>query len=279
MLDLHAAYDGTGSTSLADAATIAVGGDGAVVKGVPIISAPRVATLIAWGAIAVAVADGPKELKLQSNDLNDPANGSDWKPGGTSLTFMTPHLMESLPFVSAARKISYAQKATAGITPFWLDHYEPRDARAQCVLGSKLPPNRGVYSQAFGGALTAGAWGTVAFAPASNLPAGRYALLGFWASALTLGALFRFQHADFGVCQPGCAAVDLFTTAATLTGLSGDEIALSPGYQFVAFGEITGKPQCPVFRAGPNGSGLTIWCCDCTADTPTVVLNLAYIGP
>jgi hypothetical protein len=96
---------------------------------------------------------------------------------------------------------------------------------------------------------------------------------------LTNVAAVRFQHADFGSVQPGCIGADLFTTSLTDSNLSGDQIMMKEqGSQFVRFGELIKTGACPVFRAGPNGTGLTIWVFDLTADTPTVILNLAYLG-
>jgi hypothetical protein len=279
MLDLHVLYDATGSTTLFQPKTIPAN-DGAVVAGVPLITATKVATLAMWGAVGLSVATGIKQASMTSNDLNDPNNTNNWKPSGTSLNIMTPHFMESLSYATAARVVQAAQKGIGLIFTFQVDHYEPKDARAVCVPGSYFPAARGLYSQLFGGALTAGAWGSQGFAPTYNLPAGRYALLGFQASALTNVAAVRFQHADFGVCQPGCIAADFFTTATTITGVSSDDIAMNSQYnQFVQLSQYTGKPQCPVFRAGPNGTGLNIGVFDLTADTPTIVLNLAFLGP
>jgi len=280
MLDLHALADGTGSTSLIRPITIP-SGDGQVVAGVPMLGTPGRAVLVAWGAIGLASANGPKEVALKSNDLNDPPNFSDWKPGGTSLApYCSPHLMERLPYISAARGVYAAQKAAGLELTFTIDHYQPGDVRATGVIqGSRFPARRGLYSQAFGGALTAQAWGSVGLTPTYNLPAGRYAILGFTVSAITNVALIRFSHADFGVAKPGCMGVDKFVLSTTLGIIAGDELLSTCDLiQFVRLSEILGQPQCPVFSAGPNGTGLAIECLDNTADTPTVVLNLAYLG-
>lgn len=278
MLDLHVLYDGTGSTSLIQPATIPAN-DGATVAGVPIVSAPRVATLVGWGAITLAAANGIKQVKLESNDLHDPSNGSSWLPTGTSLVIASPVQTERMAYVTAARVVKVSQKAAGLVMTYTIDHYEPGAVRAACIVGDRLPPNRGLYSQVFGGALTAQTWGSVGFAPTYNLPAGRYAILGFAASALTTFALFRFQHSDFGSCSPGLPAADYFTTASTLTASAGGGLMNTDQlWQFVRYSELTRAPQCPVFRAGPNGTGLNIHCIDNTADTPSVILNLAYLG-
>lgn len=278
MLDLHVLSSSAGSTSLIQPATIP-SNDGQVVAGVPIISDPGKALLIAWGAVAIDATKAPKQASLNSNDLNDPPNGSVWTPVGASLAISTPHLMERLLYRTAARVVKVAQKAAGAEFSFTIDHYDAGMTGTICVRGDYAPPGRGIYSQAFGGALTSLAWGTQVFTPTYNLPTGRYAILGAWVSGLTNVAAIRFQHADFKTCQPGFLVADKFTSATTVTGLSGDELLLvRDGSQFVRLSEITGQPQCPVFSAGPNGTGLTIWCMDCTADTPTVILNLAKVG-
>jgi hypothetical protein len=192
---------------------------------------------------------------------------------------MTPQFMEALAYASAARVVQVSQKAAGLVFAFLVDHYENADARANTIAGSFWPAARGLYSQLFTGALTAGAWGSQAFTPTYNLPSGKYAILGFEASALTNVAAVRFQHADFGVCQPGCVTADFFTSALTASNVSSDDLTMNAQfYQFVQMSLVTGKPQCPVFRAGPNGTGLNIGVFDLTADTPTIALNLAYLG-
>jgi len=279
MLDLHVNYSSAGSGTLAQPATIPAN-DGQVLAGVPMITTPKAATLLAWGGVAInGAADAIKEAQLTSNDLNDPANGSTWLPSGTSLVVTTPHFTELLIYQTASRVIKLAQKAAAACFTYTLDHYADSIVRASTIKGDRTPMQRGIYSQLFGQAVTAGAWSTQIFTPATNLPQGRYAILGFWVNALTNVAAVRFQHADFGSVQPGCIGADLFTTGLNDTNLSGDEIMMkSQGVQFVRFGELLKAGACPVFRAGPNGTGLTIWCFDLTADTPTVILNLAYLG-
>ena len=278
MLDLHVLYDATGSTSLIQPKTIP-SGDGATAAGVPILTDPGKAKLIAWGAVGITATAAIKAAKLISNDLNDTNNGQYWLPSGTVINIMTPHFIEGLDYKTAARQVFAAQKAAGLEFTFTIDHYDPSQVRARTIMGGYLPPARGMYSQVFGGALTAQAWGSVAFAPTYNLPAGAYAILGFWVTGLTNVAALRFQHSDFGAAAPGCIAVDQVVVGGTLPALAFDRILIErQGYQFVAFSEITGQPQCPVFRAGPNGTGLNVWAFDNTADTPTVILNLAFLG-
>jgi len=277
-LDLHVNYNGTGSVSLIQPAVVPAN-DGQVLSGVPMITTPKLATLVAWGVVSLAAANAVKEAQLSSNDLNDPANAQTWLPSGTSLAIMSPHFFEWLNYQTAARVIKLSQKAAGLEFSFTIDHYSDAVVRSSTVKADRIPQNRGIYSQLFGGALTAGAWGTQVFNPTTNLPGGRYALLGFWASSLTNVAAVRFQHADFGSVMPGCIAADYFTSTLTNSNVSADPIVLNQqGNQFVRFGEILRVGAAPVFRAGPNGTGLTIWVFDLTADTPTIILNLAFIG-
>ena len=83
--------------------------------------------------MGITAADAIKEAKLTSNDLNDPVNGSDFKISGTAIDIMTPHLFEQLPYQTAARQISLAQKAAGNEFSFLIDHYSPQEERAPWV--------------------------------------------------------------------------------------------------------------------------------------------------
>ena len=278
MLDLHVLYLSGGNVNLTSVNTIPAS-DGQVVAGVPLLTSPRVATLAAWGGVGITAADAIKEAKLTSNDLNDPVNGSDFKISGTAIDIMTPHLFEQLPYQTAARQISLAQKAAGNEFSFLIDHYSPQEARALGVFkGSRTPAMRNIYSQLFGGAVTANVWSTQTFTPPQNLPAGKYAILGAWVTNITNVMALRFQHSDFGMCQPGFIIPDSCVVSQYPGALANDEMQFYQGIQFVHIGEMLGVPECPVFRAGPNGTGLTIWAFDLTADTPTVILNLVFLG-
>ena len=50
------------------------------------------------------------------------------------------------------------------------------------------------------------------------------------------------------------------------------------GYQFAAMSDILGIPCCPTFNITAQGTGLTLWAGDITADTPIVNLNLVKVG-
>ena len=195
-LDFHALYSAGGSTSLIVPSTIPAA-DGAAVAGVPQLTSPGIAELIAWGSVGVDATKAIKEVALQSGDLNDPANQSIWLPTGTSLAIMSPHMMERLPYVSAARVVQSAQKAAGAEFTYTIDNYK-KGVGSGNIRGAYASSKRGLYSQTFSGALTAGAWGTQAFTPSRNLPSGQYAILGFTISSIANVAAIRFQHSDFG---------------------------------------------------------------------------------
>jgi hypothetical protein len=262
MLDLHALYDSTGSTTLANA-TVIPALDGQTSKGVPI--APD-AVLKGWG-VFTTIADTLKECKMISQDQVDSINGEDWNVGAAGVLGIA-HFPSHLPYKSGGRAISYAQNTGAApIVTYTLDWYpSPMGANPQ-NFGQmiKLP-------QVFGGALTAGAWGSVPVAPTSNIPAGKYAILGVYVHALTNYAIVRFRHADFGGKIPGFPVVDYAKASARAVVPMPTPVFNLEGEQFRAFGD------CPVFNATSAGTGLTIDCLDITADTPNVILNLVQVA-
>ena len=265
MLDLHALYNGTGSTTLSSISVAAniPSLDGQSAPGVPI--APG-AILKAWG-VATTIADTIKEAKLVSQDQIDSINGEYFNP--TSGVNGIINFDTFLPYRSGGRTISYSQNTGAApVFAFTLDQYPaPIGANPQKFSQSiKLP-------QVFGGALTAGAWGSVPVAPTSNIPAGKYAILGAYLSNVTNYALLRFRHADFGGKIPGFPAVDVTKAAARAVLPPGCPLFNMPGLQFIALGD------CPTFQATSNGTGLTVDALSITADTPNVVLNLVQLSP
>lgn len=160
---------------------------------------------------------------------------------------------------------------------YWMDWY---------ASGAKLPSiqqNRygkagknAAYSTTFGGALTAITWGSAVFAPSPLLPAGKYAILGARADALTNYGFIRFQHADFGPYLPGFPIVDTALAAARAT--VGDSLlTLEAGYQFVDLSDILKQPCCPVFTVSAQGTGLTIQAAAITADTPIIEILLTAL--
>jgi hypothetical protein len=132
----------------------------------------------------------------------------------------------------------------------------------------------------FGGALTIHQWGTQAFAPTTMLPVGKYAILGAYVTAISYGALLRFQHADFGFVTPGFPVANPETiSSSTWDKVWKDDLLLAKhGYQFVYLSDIMGSPCCPVFSITSIGTGLNFQILSAVADTPVVTVNLAKVG-
>ena len=269
MLDLHAVSSG-GGTVLTDIGTIALGGDGVTVAGVPL---RQDAHLMAWGGITT-IADTIRELRLRSLDMVDPINGEYFTPGTASLLgYILKRTM--LRYVKGARIIAMRQNTAGANNLGWtLDYYN----QGPVANPGRYASNQYVVRQVFGGALVAITWGEVVFAPAPPIPTGRWALLGFWANAITDAALIRFEHASFGGLRPGMLATDKSNCAVANANIPKDVLVLEEGLQFVKLSEETGQPQCPVFDVTPSGTGLNIQCIDIVADTPGVTLNLAKVG-
>ena len=109
------------------------------------------------------------------------------------------------------------------------------------------------------------------------MPPGKYAILGAKVHGLTNYAVIRFQHANFGGLFPGFPVMDQSKAAArAVVGL--DDIFQADGYQFAAMSDILQVPCCPTFNVTAQGTGLTIWCGDITADTPIVNRNVVKLG-
>jgi hypothetical protein len=264
MLDLHALTDG-GSVTLKNISLAAdiPALDGQTAPGVPI--APG-AVLKCWGAMTT-IADTLMELKLISQDQVDSINGEYWNPGAACVLGLQ-NFDTLLPYSKGGRNISIRQNTgAANIVAYTIDKYPtPVGANVQNFV------NMIKISQVFGGALTAVTWGSVAFAPASNIPAGTYGLLGVYVSALTNYALIRFRHADFGGKIPGFPVVDKTKAAARAVVPMGTPIFNMDGFQFLALGDI------PIFRVTSAGTGLTIDMLSITADTPNVCMNLVQLA-
>ena len=180
---------------------------------------------------------------------------------------------DNLPYRSGARTILAGTNTgvTAG-SAFTIDVYT---GHGSCVQGGYNMPNIVAPSATtFGGALTANAWGTQAFAPAVSIPNGKYAILGFTMGAQTCPCAVRFQHADFGGLSPGIVATNPWITTLAVN----QDIFTDAPYQFITMGRLTGQPCCPVFTVGPSGTGLNIQVLSPTATTPTINLLLAKVG-
>lgn len=272
MLDVHAVSSG-GSLTLAEIGTIALGGDGASVAGLPLD--PK-ATLMAWGGLTT-IADTIKQLKMVSQDLDDPINGEDFNFGASSLlgSFVA---FDNLPFMKGKRSIQMAQNtAAANNIGFTVDLYADQ-GKEKCMNGNEFDSRSVVVTQVFGGALTALTWKNQAVAPTNPLPAGKYMIHGAWVNALTNHALIRFQHPDFGPFMPGFPVVDAFNTAVANAVLPKNQFYLYNGNQFDFLSEQMGVPCNPVFNVGAGATGLNIQALSITADTPNVILNLSKIA-
>jgi hypothetical protein len=278
VLDIHAGYLAAGSTTLVAASAVGFTNDTGTWGSQGSVPIQSNATLIGWGAMATAVADSIKEVKLIAQDENDVVNYSDYKLAGVSTQIVSPFFEENLPFVSGGRIIQLAQTAAAAAGCYFIDYYNTGNV----VNGSYTPRNRNFYTQTAGQANVAGAWTSTLFSPAGGPPpVGRYALLGAWlnnSTATTGFNLLAFSHPGFGAYHPGFLCVD--STVGTLTAANYGEYpaALRAGYQFVSLSELTGAPQCPTFTVTATSTNLLIWTGSLNTDTPNVILNIAKVG-
>ena len=274
MLDLRAVTGTPGAATVLGATfpTICTN-DGAAVAGVPI---SPTATLVGWGGHSVA-ANTIGAIKLFSQDMVDPINGEKYTLGAASIVNQF-FKYTNIPYKTGLRGIQMGTNTGVGAgIGFYMDQYEG---------GPVIPGSRVMSGQVsadlttFGGALTTLVWGSQAFAPATALPNGKYAILGFIATAITNVALVRFQHADFGPFTPGMPAAnpEIISTSSWDKVWKDDTILAQTGYQFVDLSEELGKPCCPVFTASNAGTGLNIQALTIAADTPVIHLNLAKVG-
>lgn len=275
MLDIHATTLSGGGTSLTAITTIPTG-DGSQATGTGQTPISPKATLVAWGVLTINNTDFLEEVQLLSQDQVDPINGEDIKI--VEVAANTPHTITqftNIPYATGARKISADQDAGGNEFAMYLDYYAD-DSPLPCVDGNEHAKFQVKISQAFGGALTALAWGTQAFSPATVPPVGKYAILGYTAVGFTSNGLVRYQHADFGQYSPGlptCSIGSSIGQALEAVWFDG-----YPGLQFVKAGQYFKKPCCPQFRITATGSQLNIQALSNSTDTPTVVTHLAYMG-
>lgn len=274
MLDVHALTITPGAVLvLGSGGVVAAGGDGAQVAGVPI----RPDANLRMYGFHSPTADTIANLKLQSQDMVDPINGILFTPGAASL--LNGHFdYTSLKYKSGARVITAGTNVgvVAG-TGFLIDEY----AGGPCIAGARSMGNEVMTgANTFGGALTANAWGTLAYTPANALPNGKYAILGAYVSAITNAALIRFSHPDFGSFKPGFP-VHNYETISTATwdkACKDDLVSGAVGEQFIYLSEVMGRPMCPVFTVSNAGTGLNIEMVSAQADTPVVQLMLAKVA-
>ena len=265
MLDLHAASI-TGAATYTTVSTILAGNDGAPLAGVPVLDG---ANLVNWGGLTT-IASPILAIKLTTQDQMDSVNAQEVvKTGGVEGIV---NFWDNLP--TKAQRFIAMKTAAVATMAYFTDNYAGGNVIRMPKYGK--PGKNGLYSQVFGGALTAITWGTVAFAPASAMPVGKYAILGAYVSALTNYGLIRFQHANFGGLFPGFPVID-HTKASARAVVNPDDIFTNQGFQFSAMSDILGIPCCPVFNVTAQGTGLTIWAAAITADTPNVALNVVKL--
>jgi hypothetical protein len=276
MLDLHAINGTPGAATVlgANFATVAPGGDGASVAGVPI--APG-AILRIWGGLTIA-ANTIGALRLQSQDQPDPINGEHYLPGAASLM---NELIKytNLPYKSGVRSISMGTNTGVdAATAYTMD--ELSGGVGQTIDGALAEKMVIPSALTFGGALTVGQWGQLAFAPAQAIPNGKYAILGALVSAMSYGGLIRFKHNNFGRASPGFPVSNYETiSTSSWDKIEKDTLLVGEsGYQFVHLSKVLGRAQCPVFEVTNAGTGLVIECLSRVADTPVVSLLLAKVG-
>jgi len=273
MLDVHATTTTPGAVLVLGniSAVIAGGGDGASVAGVPI--GPD-AVLVQWGFLS-PTADSIAAIKLSSQDMVDPINGCYYVPGAVSLLLSWMDQC-AIPYKTGVRGIQVGTNvgvvAGSGILVDWYPNPE-------CVNGDEFPLGVVVpASFTYGAALVANTWGSNAFAPATALPNGKYAILGWMVSACTQAAI-RFTHSDFQGKAPGGFVSNYELTAVLDWQTNDKDIVNQPhGSQFVYWSKMMGKPCCPVFNVTNAGTGLTVQMIAAQAATPVVTVVLMKIG-
>ena len=276
MLDIRATTGTPGAVLVnANLATIALS-DGSPVAGVPIRDTAR---LVLWGSNSL-IANTVATTRLISQDLIDPINGELMVLGTTSLQNQA-YKFTNVPYKTGARTIGQGTNTaqTATSTGFTVDYYEGGSVTGSGNGLERVLPNQIVVPQICA-ADTALTWTTTGLAPATQVPNGKYALLGAFPSLMTEPHCVRFAHADFGAFKPGYPLVGQANSA--ILGFQKsmkDYLATSQGYQFVAMSELLNKPCIPVFSVSNAGTGLVIESLAGTAtDTPTYNLHLAKVG-
>lgn len=269
MLDVHVVTSGGSTGGLGTIGTIALGGDGASIAGVPI----RANAILRYWAILSTIADTIERARLQSSDMPAENNPEDYNIGAGSLVGLFG-VETNLPYGGGQRNLAIDQNtAGANAMGVTLDKY----GEGMFQVGDR-------YDRAIGqrvvvrdtmAAVTAITWQSLAFVPDSTiaLPAGIYAILGAWVQDITNYAVIRFQHADFGGLNPGFPVIDSLATATARAVVVPQPLLFdASGFQFVYLQDV------PTFSAGPQGTGLTVQIIDIVADTPVVILNLAKVG-
>jgi len=274
MLDLRATGGTPGATTTYTGLATLIANDGTSSAGVPMRPDAR---LIMWGSGSL-VANTIYATQLRCQDSVDPINGELLRLGTASLKNLV-YKTTNIPFKSGARVIGQSTNTaqTATSFGFTMDSYDSEAGVSGA--GLRFAPKQLVATQTQGAADLVLSWYSTAFAPATAIPNGKYAILGAWAALSTGPHLLRFQHADFKGLAPGFPIVDGFGSAI----LGAQEGMLDPlwnqmGYQFVWLSEVSGKALVPSFTVSSAGTGLQIQAlATVTTDTPYWVLNLAKL--
>jgi hypothetical protein len=274
MLDLHASVGTPGAVlTLTKLATL-IPTDGLNVVGVPLRTDAR---LVLWGCSS-KIANTIAIAQLLSQDNIDSQNGETVNLGSASLKNLFYKFM-NLAYNQGARNIYEGSNTaqTADSLAITLDWYNPGNKVGDTVSLDRFVEDTVIVPQTLT-ADVAKAWVNTPLAPATPIPNGKYALLGFWISKTTEAHLIRFGHADFGFCLPGIPTVDNMIATAAEQGMN-DLLHTNPGYQFIVLSDITRKPCVPTFTVSNAATGLNIESIAATAtDTPVVSCNLAKIG-
>jgi len=275
MLDLHANVITPGAVLVLGVGPgVIAAADGQSVAGIPIDIG---AILVGWGVLTIT-ADTIARYRLQSHDQVDPINGVDIAPGATSVV-KAVWRWEDLRYIKGQRTIQAGTNTGVVVgTSLLLDLYPG----GNCVPGKSRTPGLIVTTPAitFPAALVANAWGVAPYAPATPMPAGKYAILGAAVSAITNAGAIRFAHANFKGLKPGFPICNGNLTGAAVADLcSKDPIFTSElETQFIYMSDMLGVPCCPVFSVGNAGTGLQLEMIDTVASTPVVTLFLVKVG-
>lgn len=276
MLDTHALTVTPGAVLVLGAdGTVSAGGDGASSPGVPINSAAGKSRLRLWGFNS-PTADSIAAIRLRSQDMINPIDGITITPGAASL-LLQYYDYTTIPYVKGTRSLNVGTNVgvVAG-NGFLIDEVQT----GACVQPPKGAGNEtSVGLTTFGAALTANTWGSQPWL-APNLPAGKYAILGCYVSAIANVATIRFRHPDFGGMAPGFPVMnwELAAAATTQVGMRDELVQTAVGEQFMYLSEVLGTPCCPVFTVGNAGTGLIIDMIAAQAATPVVDLVVMKVG-
>jgi len=268
MLDCHALNIVPGAVLVLGAdGTVAAGSDGCSSPGVPIDSTEGKSRLRIWGFNS-PTADSLAIIRLRSQDMINPIDGITITPGAASLALQYLDYT-SIPYIKGTRSLNVGTNVgvVAG-NGFLIDEVNQGECIAAKVGQGK---DTAVGLTTFGAALAANTWGSQPWL-APNLPAGKYAILGAFVSAIANVGTLRFRHPSFKGNSPGFPVCNYELAMATTAQVAArdDLVQEAHGQQFIHLSEILGTPCCPVFTVGNAGTGLTIDMICAQAATPVV---------